>query len=965
MKGDEARFLAFDEWWASRDDVVKDQLRGVWGKSAGLEMPNPLLQHLLDALCVADLIWDRFLARRIRSRVEEIAGGRGRELWRWLAGVHDLGKATPAFEVQAGDLSARLASVGLPIPPKVVRAKSQKWRHDQAGATFLRGALTVNWAKDHVDWVWPIVGGHHGCFYSSGQAPTESFIRRERGERDRLHGGASWDRIRRELLEGVTIAAGFSSVGDACPSVVPTRGDQLAIAGFVVMADWVSSDGEHFGGLVEPSLALAQQRAVDAWRSIGLHGGWGDLPAPPEEPFMERFGIEPRPIQRAVAEACSEVGAPPLMLIEAPMGEGKTEAALVAIEILAHRFGCDGALVGMPTQATADPMLTRFSSWLENLSPGTELALLHGRSAFNEAWQAMLSRSRGRSAGTSGSEQRFDEFGVPVDEEEFDLGAARFNDICGDASHKTEERGGDDDLLSSLAVAQWFFGRHRALLSPNVICTIDHALFAATRTRTAAVRFAGLAGKVVVLDEVHAADAFMTEFLVELLDWLGRVGAPVVLLSATLAASQRERLLAAYAGGATNNPQRPVEAPQPLASYPAVTATWADGGKSVRRTWVAPASKKSVDVTVEIVEDDEALLSDRVPALVDPGGGCVLVIRNTVDRAQSTAAVLRQRYGDDVVLLHSRFTTRQRADTTDRLVAELGPTGERPRVRFVVATQVAEQSFDVDADLLVTDLAPVDLLMQRIGRLHRHDRDSRPSALARPQVLVTGVEGADTAEPKFDGGSEKIYGKDRLLRSLAALRSAPWTVPSNIAPLVEQAYSEDPGLPVEWVDSEAEARRSREAAQAIAVAEARNGCLAVDGSRVAPTLEDLSGGVASIRDVEQYIRVRSGDSGEEVLLVVQSDGRYRTLAGVDLGVQGERARVLDPVSILGDSVRLPAFDRSLNDAARNRTTLNEWIDHPWLSQARVVELNDQLEGELDGRLIRYSFEAGLMVGGPK
>lgn len=952
----EDRIKAVDAWLSALPPAERERLGVVWGKSRGLVTPNPLLQHLFDSLCVADLIWQHYLAPCLQDRLDEIADGRGRSLLSWLAGCHDIGKCTPAFQVQDPALSDEVRAAGLSV--KARRVDSQRWRHDLAGAVHLRKIFAHRWTDaDQVAWVWPIIGGHHGLFYAQGATSARPRVLADPRVLVR-HGDESWDEVRTNLAEVIAIAAGYEGLEYVQPLRVPSRADQLAVVGFVMMADWIASDGDCFRGVSEPSLASAQKRAAAAWQDLGLRRGWGRLAEPPPDPYQARFGYPARPCQELVVQVANEVGAASLVIIEAPMGEGKTEAALVGAEILAHRFGADGIAIGMPTQATADPMLTRVAAWLATVDDQAELALLHGRSAFNAHWQQMQDRRRQPVAAAPDTEVQVDQYGEPIDLEEFDGGHHAIGAICED-DHSDEP-----DHITGTAAAEWLFGRHRGLLAPNLISTIDQELFAATRIRSVAIRYAGLAGKVVVFDEIHAADEYMTEFLVELLAWLGGGRVPVILLSATLAARQRERLVAAYVGGALGDPDRQPEPSTPLPGYPAVTAVWADGGAPRRLTRTAPPSRIGSPVDLSVIDepenDPDRALTVELPALIDDGG-TVLVIRNTVDRAQRAAALLRERYGDEVVLLHSRFTTRHRADITEGLVRELGPSATRPLRRIVVATQIAEQSFDVDADLLVTDIAPVDLLLQRIGRLHRHDRHNRPPRLETPRVLVTGVHGAGTDRPTFDSGSEAIYGRHRLLRSLAAIASGPWLVPDDIARLVEEAYEPEPRVPESWAADEATARAAWDQKVSDGRAKAQSYRLTRAGHRSTPTLENLSGAPASIRDVDTYVNVREGDSGEEVLLVVRASGRYRTLAGVDLGIYGERVRDLDIRDVLGDTVRLPGRNGALNAAARELPTLPDWHDHPWLARTHVLVLDDAHAGTLDDKRVHYTPTTGLTL----
>jgi CRISPR-associated endonuclease/helicase Cas3 len=201
---------------------------------------------------------------------------------------------------------------------------------------------------------------------------------------------------------------------------------------------------------------------------------------------------------------------PGLMIIEAPMGEGKTKAALLAAEILAARFGMDGVFVGMPTQATCDPMFSIVRRWLAGLDTtlADQVALLHGKRRFNSEWQQLL----------TGNDNP-DSVYRSVGEDEFGLADPYLADDCDACSTGRPQRS---------APAEWFLGSKRGLLAPFAVGTIDQLLIAATRTKHVMLRMAGLAGKVVVLDEVHAADIYMSQFLEEGLRWLAQAGVPVV-----------------------------------------------------------------------------------------------------------------------------------------------------------------------------------------------------------------------------------------------------------------------------------------------------------------------------------------------------------------------------------------------------------------------------------------------------
>lgn len=959
-----------------REAVAEPGLRylGVlWGKSDrdGGEV-NLLVQHLFDAMAVGELIWDRHLAPGLQDRIDGVAGGDGRRLLAWICGLHDIGKASPAFQSQAPHLAKAVEAVGL--VGAVTRDRiGQRWRHERAGGLIFRERLADEWSdRTHVDWVWPLIAGHHGRF-----PPLNDVDRRRSRYRGRdLHGsGAAWEAAHRAVVDAVTAACGYPDLGSAEPVVQPRRADQLLLSGLIVMADWIASNQDHVEGISDigrVSVDDARERAAKAWDGLQLRGGWGRLPEPAGDIVRLRFGRESRPSQTAVIDAARSMAEPGLLIVEAPTGEGKTEAALAAAEVLAARFGADGVYVGLPTQATSDPMFTRVRRWLATFDPTPPVALLHGKRRFNPEWKRLMRQS---AADAAPEEVGLDEYGAPVDVPPVNLSQA-FGAICEDGC-EAEEMGAD-------AAARWFLGSYRGLLSPNGVGTIDQVLYAGTCTHHVMLRYAGLGGKVVILDEVHAADAYMSQFLGEVLMWLGQGRVPVVLLSATLAPAQRQHLVESYLKGGLNPPDldRGLDRPHldagwaaEIQGYPAALSVWAeDDGPhhAVHRAtpWRPPAG---LDVSL-VDEIDGDAIGPVVDLLADEmaDGGCALVIRNTVGRAQDTHTALREHFtGDELVLLHGRFTSARRADLTEGLLERLGADDpRRPRGGerlIVVATQIAEQSFDVDVDLLVSDLAPVDLLVQRAGRLHRHDRpaESRPERLRNPRLVVTGVD-TTTAVPAFPRASEMIYSRHLLLQTAAvvidAVRSGGWTLPIQVPDLVRRVYGLDDLGPVAWASDAAAARQQRLDQVVEVRAKAKDHLLARSQTFGRPTLEGLHERASVARDVEGQVKVRDGDMGAEVVLVRLADGRYQTLEGRDLGVNADAGRD-HAEEVLGATVRLPAHGRfkALTIAAERKPTLPAWHDHPWLRWTPVVVLDADHRADLGAFSLHYDWELGLSV----
>ena len=973
-----------EEW---RDEFTTEQqawLDVVWGKSDVAGEVHLLIQHLLDALAVGELMWDRFLARSLRDRIDLVAGpAGGRALFAWICGVHDVGKATPVFQKCSGNLGDRVNAAGLPVDPRIAIGG---WRHDKAGGSHLFTELPALFEVGRRDeatcWLWPLVAGHHGLIPGTSDVNPRGASTQGAAAK---HGiDPKWVGLRTALLAAIAVASGHQSLDGIRPSGAPSRGDQLAISGLMIMADWIASNSQFpaVTGWNAVSLEGARSRAAKAWKNLGLSGGWRDLAAPPNDIVQARFGNSPRAVQALAIDLARAMEVPGLMVVEAPMGEGKTELALAAAEVLANRFGSSGVAVGMPTQATCDAMFARVQPWFEALGGSSQIALLHGKRLVNDDWNKLVRRLQTG----PGRLESIDEFDL---NDAYDV----TNSVCEDC--------GADDVheVGVHAAADWFIGRYRGMLAPHFVGTIDQLLFAATRTKFVSLRFSGLAGKVVIIDEVHAVDSYMTEFLGELLTWLGSARIPVVLLSATLAPVQRQQLVRSYLG---LQPRDELDSVSTVAlsercGYPQVTvAANADASNRTEqhklvRAYSSESTRPPLQVQVNFIEGFGDEEDTRLVEAIDrelSDGGVALVIRNTVSRAQNLFKLLSDRYGDEVRLLHSRFTAGHRAEDTAEIVRLIGPPqrgssqscvdSERPNRLIVVATQVAEQSFDVDADVLFTDLAPIDLVLQRVGRLHRHERD-RPKRLSTPKVYVTAMPPTDAGQTVgerdlTEPGGTAVYKAHHLLRAATLLldrESEGLAIPGDIPRLVDAAYGSAPPIAPGWVETamasvSEQANKDRRRAE-----KASDYLLDPSGSIERRTLEGLHVRANRSVDVESNVRVRDPESDSlEVVLLRRIEGVYSSLDGINFGPNCDIARE-DPALVVSSLIRVPDRGKKVRPDSRERelhrqlranaASISGWSGHPWLGHllAVVVDSNDVLQ--LPGFKLSYNRRLGLSI----
>ena len=462
------------------------------------------------------------------------------------------------------------------------------------------------------------------------------------------------------------------------------------------------------------------------------------------------------------------------------------------------------------------------------------------------------------------------------------------------------------------------------------------------------------------------------------------------MLSATLTSQLRAKLLDAYESGSRVRLGVPSDAKvnsdfltatSGVLAYPSITTLT---GASVS-VYPVPPSSREMRVLVQFLADDFEELADLIAKQLVQGGAA-LVIRNTVSRAIETAAVLRKCLPFEVMLVHGRFTVEDRLGKDDRLRAEFGRGRDARKGNpiVVVATQVAEQSLDVDFDLLVSDLCPVDLLLQRVGRIHRHREtlpsEKRCSPLQTPTVWLTGISNWTTNPPAPVAGSVAVYGLYPLLRSLAALgipssESVLVRIPDDIRTLVEAAYGDGPLGPQEWWNSMEEARKSQSARLTASEERARTFRAAGPSSRAISiggwidgwAEDDSPGGQCQVRDGEAAVEVLLFRHGPDPALVYAPGKPF--IDDVGPGFQwnvtpdDETAR-----AILGCTVRLPSWavqgqrgDRLIEDLERQWYP-RAWQESPLLRGNLVLVLGADGSAVSAGMRISYSNDRGLEVG---
>lgn len=481
-----------------------------------------------------------------------------------------------------------------------------------------------------------------------------------------------------------------------------TRSSWL-VAGLAMIADWIGScQNPDWFPYEPPDWPLheywprARERARSAVRLAGIARppialGFSLRDALANPPDVK---VVPTPLQSWVGTDFKPAGQT-LVVIEDLTGAGKTEAALMA----AHRLMVCGAAEGLywalPTMATANSLYERLSKSYERLFSDlsqASLVLTHGKRGFHGAFRKSV------------------------------LPAGRHEAPTGDGTRGLSH----DDETSSAQCASWIADdRRKAFLADVGVGTLDQALLAVLPAKHQAIRLSSLARRVLVCDEVHSYDSYTGGLLQALLTFHAANGGSAILLTATLTRKLRRDLVSAFARGARWQLDAKIESTE----YPLVTEVTKYSAREI-----ACASSRGTrrDLPVQrIASDAEAVetLATRVE-----GGEAAVWIRNTVHDAIGAVEALRMRLGDDRVLLfHARFALGDRLQRETDVLATFGKN-ERDRAvrnKVLVATQVVEQALDLDFDSMISDLAPIDLMIQRAGRLHRHERGPRDAPLLR------------------------------------------------------------------------------------------------------------------------------------------------------------------------------------------------------------------------------------------
>lgn len=817
-----------------------------------------------------------------------------------LAYLHDIGKITPFFQAKIlqslPDRRSIFEHYGIHIPDlsEYIHKERETSHHTICGEAILN---KLGFPKD----ISSIVGAHHGMTTENVRGLTEKYPEKFFGipEDSNL-----WSSLYGEWADHSLEHAGFCSASDL-PKL--NKRTQVLLSGMLVMSDWLSSDSERFVLIGEDEIFSENEyitgRFENAVDDLDLPDVWkSDQLRMTDEDFRERFSFSMNDIQSAVIKATESCNSPGLFILEAPMGIGKTEAALAVAEIFAARCEKTGVFFGLPTQATANGIFGRVVNWAEKQSSDAfhSIVLAHGSAEFNSEFIKLRSR---------------------------------------DPQIDSDGEGG-------VVTHSFFSGSKQSLLADFAVGTVDRLLLSALKKKHAMLLHLGLSQKVAIVDECHAYDAYMNRYLDRALTWLHEYNVPVFLLSATLPEERRKTLINAY----LNRSEQAAELPE--VAYPRLTYTDGDELCAVP----LPINIPEKTVRIAGVEDDAAI--EEIRRAVG-AGACVGIICNTVKRAQRFAELARSVEGANVILYHAQFVIPDRIEKEEALKAAVGKSS-LPAQRngtIIVGTQVLEQSLDIDFDVMMTDLCPMDLMLQRIGRLHRHERADRPNDYKNARCIVFG-----TTEP--NRSSEKIYTKWLLMRTRKLLPETI-SVPGDIDRLVTETYK----------DAEPDGSEERAALEEytlkLAIKQQKAEAYLMSSPREGRRSNDLHGWLNnSVSDNENkaLATVRDGMSSIEVIVMVRyPDGMLGLLPRQSDG--GKYSPETCPPESVCEQIarqrlRLPAVfcydaDMTIDELEKADKHLVGFQSSHWLKGELVLLLNEKLTADLCGYKISYSHDNGL------
>lgn len=680
--------------------------------------------------------------------------------------LHDLGKFASAFQMLFSDSRPLLFE----SKPGIKPYDGKNFRHDRLGFYFWQQIeeLVLEYitaaedlddeddAFDALQVLAELVLGHHGKpINTNAVVESKSFLEKQNEEAAEVFVkeilALFEPKIANELIE----SEGWTN-----------RLKQVSwhLAGLTVLADWLGSNTEFFPYETEPMplgdyWPQAQRKAKVALAKTDL---WKKINVKPYQSIKEHYGFNPTPLQHW-AETVPVDSSPQLFILEDITGAGKTEAALALTHRLMRAGAASGFYFGLPTMATSNAMFSRVAEHYLQMLEAEEgdkpsIVLAHGARDMHEQFREAVWTSA-----------------------------------------KPDRNYAQTDATATIQCNSWLAdSRKKALLAPVGVGTIDQTLLAVLPRRHQSLRLLGLNRKVLIFDEIHSADEYMFELFESLLSLHLHQGGSAILLTATLSKKQRQRLIDIWA-----KPLQLEDTQIQNTTFPLATKVSVDSGLEEQPLESRADVSRKVNVNFLHSQEDciEALLA------VAKQGQCAVWVRNTVNDALEAHSALVEELGEEnCMLFHSRFALQDRKRIEKQVLSVFGKSGggNVRAGKILVATQVFQESLDADADVMISDICPIDDLIQRAGRLHRHTRneqgdyqrdikDSRDEPLLYVHAPVWQVNPKENWLAEQFQNTEYVYrSPGRLWLGMQKLNElGGWRMPEDARALIEAVYSEE------------------------------------------------------------------------------------------------------------------------------------------------------------------------------
>ncbi len=871
----------------------------------------PLKQHLIDTQNVTLLLWEHWLdesqkkliINSLDNKKEEIA----KNLVGFLAGVHDIGKATPSFQMKESiplsrdldnALKEKLKICGIDLE-KYIISDPNKSHHSLAGQVILE-----NYGVDIS--ISTIIGSHHGKPINS---KDEIKIQKEAyranyyqtSEDNEIH--KFWENQQKGILGWALEVNGFNGVSDL-PKI--NFMGQILLTGLIIMADWIASNEEYFPLIsVYDDNVDNYMRKENGWNKWYKTSNWESKKARKSfDVYNKNFGYDPYDIQQKIFKIISSIENPSIIVIEAPMGVGKTEMGLVSVEQLAHKLGKSGLFFGLPTQATSNGIFTRVEDWLNKVCEFSDekhsIKLMHGKASLNEDYLKIKK------------------------------------------SLIYEE---DKNVFAN----EWFCGKKKTILDEFVVGTVDQFLLTSLKQKHFMLKHLGFSKKVVIIDEVHSYDTYMNVYLKRALRWVGAYNVPVILLSATLPKNKRDDLIKEYMASKYKK-NIVFNFDTNIDAYPSIT--YSDGNVinqfcdfEIENNKIIEIEKTNLD-PFEIIKD-----------VIGNEDGILGVIVNTVKKAQELTKKCIEIYGIDTVeLLHSNLIDTDRSKREKNLLNIIGKEKNRPKKKIIIGTQVIEQSLDIDFDVLISEIAPMDLLLQRIGRLHRHKSVERVDKFKNPKFYIFGVN----EEYKFEEGTKHVYDEYILTKTQHYLPNRI-EIPKDIKRLIQNVYGEENEVLEKELNDIKEKFENK-----ISKKEKKAKTFLLDKPKENKNMIgmlDLS--LKELSEERSYAQVRDIDCTIEVIVIKKYESGY-SIFGYEKDVSRNLEKYAKELS--KNTLRLPRI-LSINSKITDETIkfleeynnkyLREWQENEWLKGQLGIMFDENNKFVINNTILTYDNMYGL------